>query len=295
MEEMSEQQVAELVDSIETTGEAPQEQLTEQQVQQLVFDGPDALMKHKLEYSANGKTVSEDIATILKRASQGYNYAQLSHELKSKEQQITDQWKKAQEIDQKWSRFESYAKENPQWYDHWNRAWELRDKLGNSPVEGDGGDISGIDARLTTLLDQRLGPIQEFIQKQQAESQQAAIRQQDQALDAEIKETRKKFSSIDFDQSDPETGKTLEWQVLEFAHERGMGFEDAFKVFYHDKLLSSRLEEEKTKWAKDQESNFRRGILGKEPSTAKTSRQPDFSQSSWDQVAEYAAKSLGFS
>jgi len=74
-----------------------------------------------------------------------------------------------------------------------------------------------------------------------------------------------------------------------------MGFRDAFKVFYHDKLIATRLEEEKAKWADEHKANVRRGILGEsKPSTQGKTSQPDFSKSSWDQVAEYASKQLGF-
>jgi len=299
MADHSAEEVAEMIENIEKTGEATpspkaeDSQTSDESIRQLIFEGPDALMKHKLEYTANGKKVSEDIATILQRASKGYNYAQLAHDLKQREQHVSSQSQQAAQINEKWSKFETYAKENPKWYDHWTRAWEQREQL---PVDGagDSTQMGGVDdSRLTALLEQKLEPIREFITKQQAQSEQLQLREQDQALDQEIKETRNEFPSIDFDKSDPESGKTLQWQVLEFANERNMGFRDAFKVFYHDKLIATRLEEEKAKWAGEHKANMRRGILGEsKPSQAKTS-QPDFSKSSWDQVAEYATKQLG--
>lgn len=291
-DEFTDDDVAALVDNIERTGEAnpQQSEKTQEQIDKLVFDGPDSLMKHKLEYTANGKTVSEDIATILKRASQGYNYAQSAHELKEKQRLVDSQAQEATQISEKWSKFEKYAKENPKWYDHWNTAWENR----ANPVGNEQAPEGGIDDnRLTALLEQKLEPIREFITRQQSEQQTMQIREQDQALDQEIKETRAANPSIDFDHSDAETGKTLQWQVLEFANERGMGFQDAFKVFYHDKLLSTKMEEEKAKWAKDQEANAKRGIIGTSSTSEKKTIQPDLSKSSWDQVAEYAGKQLG--
>jgi hypothetical protein len=285
---------------VENIGEAnPQgdqgEQIAEGgQPQGLTFGGLDDLLKHKLEYTANGRSVSEDIATILKRASQGYNYAQLAHELKEREAHVSTQAQTATETQEKWAKFENFAKENPAWYEHWSAAWEQRNNpVGEQPADAESGGFD--DSRITALLEQKLEPIREFMTKQQAQSEQLHIREQDQALDQEIKETRGEFPSIDFDKSDPETGKTLQWEVLNFANEKGMGFRDAFKVFYHDKLLASRMEEEKAKWAKDQEANMRKGILGETPtSDGKTPIQPDLSKSTWDQVAEYAGKQLGF-
>jgi hypothetical protein len=293
--------VEKLVENIETTGEAnpPEGDAStggqDSNLNQLMFEGPDALMKHKLEYTANGKQVTEDIETILKRASQGYNYAQLAHELKERTKMVDEQATKATETSDKWSKFESYAKENPKWYDHWTQAWEQRDQLptgdGVSTQQQDGGFD---DSRLTALLEQKLEPIREFITKQQSQAEQLQLREQDQALDQEIKETRAEFPSIDFEKSDAESGKTLQWQVLEFANERGMGFRDAFKVFYHDNLLSSRLEDEKAKWASEQKNQMRNGIMGTgEPPKDGKTMQPDFKSSSWDQVADYAANQLG--
>jgi hypothetical protein len=299
MAEYSEDDVKEMIENIDATGEAnPKGQEggraeAETQIQQLIFDGPDSLLKHQLEYTANGKTVKEDIQTILKRASQGYNYAQLSHELKERQRLVDQQAQEATGINEKWSKFEKYAKENPKWYDHWTRAWEQRDQLSAGGAESQLRAQGFDDSQITAILEQKLEPIREFITKQQAEKDQLQLREQDQALDQEIKETKAAFPSVDFDKSDPETGKTLMWQVLEFANQRGMGFQDAFKVFYHDKLLASQMEEKKAEWAKEQEAARKKGIIGNMPTSKKDPLQPDFSKSTWDQITEYAGKQMG--
>lgn len=287
--------VEQLVDNIENTGEAdpaPKEEITEETAK-LIFDNPDSLMSHKLEYTANGKQVSEDIATILKRASQGYNYAQQVNALKDQQTEIERAKQEAQSVQEKWSKFESYAKENPKWYDHWTTAWESRDSnpQGMGQADGDGGEI---DSRLTALLDQKLGPIQEFMNSQQKAKADADMQASDKQLDEAIKSTRSEFSDIDFDASDPESGKTLEYQVLEYASQNGItDFNAAFKVFYHDKLVASQVEAKKAEWAKEEESKRRQGILGEMPVSKKDPSKPDFSKSSYDQIAEFAAKDLG--
>ena len=256
------------------------------------FASNDDLMKHQLEYTANGKTVKEDLATIIKRASQGYNYAQSMAGLKSRDAEIAQREQSIQGIADKWQKYEQYAQQNPQWYEHWTQAWDNRGIQAPGGGSGDGGEI---DSQLTALLDQKLQPFQEFMTSQQAERQQAEIREQDSALDQSIKSTREAFPSIDFDKSDPETGKTLEWQVLEFAHQEGMNdFNKAFKVFYHDNLIKSQIEQEKAKWAKEQEGNRRKGVLGDVPTKKANPKQADFNKASWDQVAEMAARDLGF-
>lgn len=294
MSDFSEQEVEQMVENIDRTGEAnPQEEKPQnEQPAQIVFDNPDALMAHKLEYTANGKQVSEDIATILKRASQGYNYAQLANGLKTREAEIAELENQAKQTNEKWSKFENYAKENPAWYDHWTRAWENR---GNAQAaHTPDGESSEFDSRITALLDQRLGPITEFMNSQQAVMEQADASNQDKALDADIKATRDQFSTIDFDKSDPDTGKTLEYQVLEFAHQKGYNsFSDAFKVFYHDKLMAHQLENEKAKWAKEQADKQRKGIIGESKVPTTPTGQPDLKNSSWDQIANFAAKSMG--
>lgn len=290
MEAQEELSGEKMVENIETTGEvAPPAQ--EPQKEKIVFDGPDALLGHKLEYTANGKKVVEDIGTILKRASQGYNYAQLANGLKTREQEILEKAQQASQMEERWSRFENYARENPEWYQHWSQAWEHRDQVGNQPQTDEGE----IEPRLAAMLEERLNPIQDFIRSQEAERAEAQIREQDQRLQAAIDSTRKEFPSIDFEASDPETGKTLEYQVLEFASQEGIrDFNKAFKVFYHDKLIASKLEEEKAKWAKEQETRAKYGFLGEPKLATKTSQNgPDYAKSSWDQVADFAAKKLG--
>jgi hypothetical protein len=295
-EELTEEQVEQLVTNIDETGLAnpPGKEEGATEPASLSFDNSDALMAHELEYTANGKTVKENLSTILKRASQGYNYAQLSHEQKERGKVLDEQSRVSTESEAKWGKFEKFAKENPKWLDHWNNAYENRDQA--LPTEAATTEQTGgfDDTRMLALLEQKLEPMRDHIEKQNAAKAQDELRSQDQALDQETKETRAEFPNIDFDDSDPETGKTLQFQVLEFAGERGMGFKDAFKVFYHDKLISTRMEDEKAKWTKEQSQNAKDGILGVKPTSTKSSNGPDFSNSSWDQVAEYAGKQLGF-
>lgn len=278
----------ELVENIERTGEAnPEpEKVVQEAPEKLVFDSPDSLMGHKLKYTANGKEVEEDLATILKRASAGYNYAQSMNQFKGERAEFEKQQAEIKQMADKWSRYESYAQENPDWYQHWSQAWEKR---GAAP--GDAGEIE--HTQLDSVLDQKLQPIQQFINQQQAAEQRRQMEQEDQALADQIKSTRDEHPSIDFDRSDPETGKTLEDQVLEYAYNEGLNdFNKAFKVFYHDKLIASKIEEEKAKWAKDQEDQRKRGIIGDAPTYKADPDRPNLSKMTWDQLTEMAGRDL---
>lgn len=289
---MSEDQVADLVKNIEETGNEhgtdDGQELQPEKPTGFQFGSLDDLLKHKLEYTVDGRKVEEDLSTILKRASAGYNYAQNTKRLKDEQEQWQQKVKQAEELDQKWSRYEKYAQENPKWFEHWDRAWQMREQgLGDDT----GGDSSEIDARLSALLDQRLKPITEFISQQEQHLTKAQMAAEDQKLDDEIKATRTANPSIDFDKTDPETGKSLEDQVLEFASKNGIpSFDAAFKVFYHDNLIALKTEEAKQSWSKEQKRNAKNGIIGifDEP-TKKPSRTSDYSGSSWDQIADFAA------
>lgn len=295
--------VKDLVHRIETTDSAepaPAKNQEEQQAQEtmrLVFDHPDKLMGHKLKYQANGKEVEEDIATILKRASQGYNYAQSVNALKSQQNDVAERMKAAEEMTGKWSKFEQYAKENPAWYQHWTNAWENRSQQSQGAPQGQQptGQSGDMLERINQLLDERLKPMQEHFTKQQLREQETAIREQDKVLDEQIKSTRKKYPSIDFDKTDPETGKSLEYSVLEFAQQNKIyDFGNAFKAFYHDNLVASEVENKKADWAKEQQENVKKGILGETAPKKGQAPAKSYKDSSWDQLTDHVSQLMGF-
>ena len=254
------------------------------------FKSDDELFGHKLKYKAGGKEVEEDLQTILKRASQGYHYAQQMAELKKQQEEFNPKIEQAQTLEEKYGRFETYAKENPDWYNHWEKAWNERGQQ-SLATEGEADPSSDIEARINAILEDKLKTVNEFAQSVEDQKKQAEVQAQDRVLEKEIGDIREQYKDIDFDSTDPEDGKSLEYKVLEFQISNGLpSFEKAFKAFYHDNLVQRQVMKEKEAWVKEQQANAKKGIVEGQLTQQKT---PDFSNSSYDQITDYAIKSLG--
>ena len=296
--------VDQMVNNIETTDdingnqpERPEELTPDEAVEKpgesLSFKTVDDLLKHKLSYKTdNGKDVEEDLATILQRASGGYHFAQRMNEYKqlmaeydTKHKPLIEQTTQLQE---KYGKFEEYAKENPEWYDHWSNAYENRHNLGTQSGEIQNDEQTNIQAMLKDMLSQELGPVKEFMTSQQQAVSQQQVTEQDRELSDAVNKTREQFSNIDFDKTDPATGKSLEYETLEFMHKTGIAdFNTAFKAFYHDNIVKMQVENARDSQVKADQELKKNGILGIK-TTPSAKRTPNLQGKNLDQLMEMA-------
>lgn len=265
--------------------------------QALSFKSPDDLLGHKLKYKTDrGKEVEEDIKTILTRAGAGYHFAQKMGEynnlMNEYNSNLKPQYEEAMKLKEKYGKFEEYAKENPDWYDHWTKAYEQRGSYNIDGVEDSGvNDSEHMRNMFKEMLAQELGPVREFMQSRQTEDSQAKITAEDQALDAEIVKTRESFPNIDFDRTDPETGMSLEHQVLDFMYKSGIkDFSAGFKAYYHDNLVKMQVEQAQERAQKDAAERKKNGIIGISTTPQKSARPSNHSQKNYDQLMELALK-----
>ena len=276
----------------EAAPEAPQDgEQAEETPAGYQFKSDDDLLAHKWKYKANGKEIEEDFGTILKRASQGYHYAQQMADLKRQQEEYDPKISRAQELEEKYGKFEAYAKENPEWYNHWQNAWQNRGTEGLQS-EGQSNPAQDIDARVNAILEDKLKTVNEFAQSVEEQKKQAEVEAQDRALQEEIESIRSKYEDIDFDKTDPDSGKSLEYEVLEFQIQNGLNsFDKAFKAFYHDQLVNREVMRQKEAWLKEQQKAAKEGIVQGQSTREKTY---DHKNSSYDQINDHIMKEYGF-
>lgn len=268
---------------IDDVTEKPQETPEEYQFR---FKTPEELLQHKWQYKAAGKEVEEPFETILKRASMGYDYAQKMAEFKRQQEEFQPKLEQAEEL-QKYAEWQKYAQENPDWYDHWVNAWENRGNPTPEQVEQDPG--LDIESRIGKILDERLKPFEDYSKTLEEQQKSYETKQADDKLNSDIMKVREQYADIDFDATDPETGKSLEYSVLEFQIQNGLNsFDQALKAFYHDQLIERAVMQQKEQLLKDQQKSQRQGIV----TDRSTSRNFDVSKSNYDQLAEHALRSL---
>ena len=240
--------------------EAPQETQTQDVVQSdsPVESKPDDQL---FEYQVNGKTVKEDLNTILKRAGMGYNYAQHMSEFKQKQTELEARMQQAQELESQWKPYHQYAQENPEWASHWKSAYENRfnsfdGQQTQQPFSGQ--QTTEPNNELMTLKN-------EFLELKKAydnDRQTRMVQEQDLELNNQINEVKKQYPDIDFTYTDPSTGKSLEYQVLEHGSTHGINsFKAAFRDFYHDQLVSLAASKAKEAAAKELQQRQQKGFM----------------------------------
>jgi len=303
MADFTDDQVDEMVSNIEShddingTQDEPKqseeqpnnEEPKQEQIEQaLSFKTRDDLMKHKLSYrTGKGKEVEEDLATILQRASGGYHYAQNMGEYNKLMETYNTEHKPgieaANTLKDKYGKLEDYAKENPEWYDHWTNAYETRHTgLPSGEVLPD-QQQPNMQNMFKDMLSQELGPIKEYMTSQQLQLQNAEFSAQDNAFGKVVEDTRKAHPNVDFDHTDPATGKSLEHQTLEYMKQTGIDdFNTAFKAYYHDNLVKMQVEAAIQQRDKTEVDRRKSGIVDVKPGF-RNSRPVDHKKS-WDEL-----------
>jgi len=269
---------AEGVDQVE---QQPEEQQPEEAAG-FNFKSLDDLYAHKLKYTASGKEVEESLSDILKRASQGYHYSQRMSELKTQEKDWQRQLSESQAMADKYREIDQYARDNPEWFDYWNNAYQNRSLPVGSPDQTGGFD----PAQITSLIDQKLAPFQETIQQQRERMENERISQEDAALESQVQATRQEFSDVDFSATDPNTGVSLENKVFQFMVDNGISdFNKAYKVMDYDNIMARRIEASKADLVKQEQMKRRNGIVSETSGQAKTPPAPiDYSKMTHDQL-----------
>lgn len=243
---------------------------TPEPVQESPPQAQEAAPVQEFEYTANGKTIKEPLDTILKRASQGYNYAQHMSELKNQQAEFETQRAEALQLQQKYGEIDKYAQENPEWNDHLQKSWESRFDITGGQGAVEDTQQQGIPSQFVNEFNE----MKSFVENIKAE-------RADAAYEASVNKVKESHPDVDFSATDPDTGRTLEQQVLDYAQQNGIGrFEPAFKAFYSDQLVERARMQAKEQLAGDLQKRSKAGLLG-------TSQAPARTQSEWEYPSNY--------
>lgn len=257
-----------------------------------------------IPYTASGKDLNEPLSSVIKRAQQGYNYAQLveQHKLKTSHQEAEYQNRQAQlqQLEQQWKPYHDYASQNPQWAEHVRQSWESRfaqpdnfykdlSQAGNNQTQ-DKPNYS-----IPPELSQKISQMEQFIEGVKQREVNAQRAQEDQALAHEIDSIKKSYPDIDFHHTDPETGESLELKILRHAQEKQIhNFGAAFKDFYFDQLMERSVIKAKEDATKALTAQHKSGFLATSSKPLLTSSfdksSPDLKNMSYHRLMDMAAQ-----
>lgn len=265
-----------------------------------------------ITYKASGKDRTETLDTILKRASKGFDYAQLVNQHKQQvdqwQSQFNERQRQLQEMEQRWKPYDEYAAQNPGWGEYVRDQWQSRfnwqnpgqnaGQMQQSEFDPNQNSQASNNMHLPPEVRQELAEMRQFRQSMERERQLARQAQEDQNLHNEIQNVRNQYSDIDFDNTDPETGESLEAQVLRHAQQNRIhNFAAAFKDLYFDKLLDRHVMKAKENVAKQMQQQTKQGFIAKsDNSMLSPNRSPQNNVSrarSWNEFADAVIADMG--
>lgn len=209
-------------------------------------------------------------------------FGELNKKLADYDKQLKDYTGKYQQLESKYNEFkqiDDWARSNP---DKWNaltEQWKQQVSQMN-PVQ--------LPPELQQKLEQHDQILTQFQQEQVARRHQA----EDQALGTEIESIRKNYPNLDFDAPD-QTGRSLEYRILEYATQNGIpSFRAAFRDYCFDQLTKKAEEQGREKVSRTMSQTTKAGLLGKSPAP-KQSAQADITGKNYDQIHEMILQSMG--
>lgn len=206
---------------------------------------PTAQEIKEYELMVGGKTIKAKEDQILKWAQMGYSAPNEIGTLRKQLDSWTQKEAALKELESRYKTIDDYARQNPQWLQFIQNQYEQ-----------------------TLAQQQQANPLLNEFQtlKQQVDElaqykNNIVMQQEDQAYLTELESVKKSYPKIDLSTPD-ETGKSLEYKILEHAQQNGIKkFSTAFKDYMHDELLKMKEEEAKEKLIKDKQAKSKLGIL----------------------------------
>ena len=282
---MSEGDVDALLQSIENSPakEIPMHDAAPAQSQTPQTPAPTAAPEYEITW--NGKAIKAPIDKITQWASQGYDYAQKMGEFNKSRTEYEARQKALSEMEGRYKPIDEYVRQNPEWWNHVTQSFESRAQAGGADP---------VMSKVQEILQSKLQPIEQYIQSQSNKEQAQQREAEDGRLKSDISSIREQYKDLDFDTAD-DTGKSLEYKVLEYAAQNGINsFKTAFRDFHHDTLLKLAEERGKQQVVKDTQKRTKLGLLGStQAPTKQLTAATDVKAKSYDALYQEALQELG--
>lgn len=189
---------------------------------------------------------------LLKWGQMGRNAPQKIGELNQNLTKAQEQLKKLEEYRQ----IDEWAQKNP---DIWSKITQSYQNP-SQQIQEQTQIPAEVQQYLQPLM-QQLTEMKSFVSEIQKEREQGKLKQEDTALDQEIKSIREQHADLDW-QSPDESGLTLEQRVLEHASKLGTtSFKAAFRDMNHETLLQRATLKAKEELIKERRQKSKLGLL----------------------------------
>jgi hypothetical protein len=235
----------------------------------------------EFELTVGGKSIKAKRDQVLQWAQMGYD---APNKIRTLTQDLDGWKKKYSEAEPKWKSMEAkygeidkFVQEKPDFWDHVVQSYQQRNQALSDQSNPLAQTVSQLQAQVQSLVQYK-----DQVEKQQS---QMRVQQEDQAYTQTLEGIQKQYPDFDFVTPNAE-GKSLEYEILEFAQQRGIkDFEVAFKAFKHDDLIKRAESRAKEYLTKEKQKNTKLGVLGITPTPTKRVSS-DHRGKSWNQLSE---------
>lgn len=201
-------------------------------------------------------------------------FGELNKRIQESQKQLQEWQNKYQTLEGSFNTYrdvDNWAKANPQQWQSLTEAWRQQVSQMN-PAQ--------LPPEVQQKLEQHDQILTQFQQEQVARRHQA----EDQALGTEIESIRKSYPNLDFDAPD-QTGRSLEYRILEYATQNGIpSFRAAFRDYCFDQLTKKAEEQGREKVSRTMSQTTKAGLLGRDPAP-KRSSQADITGKNYDPLS----------
>lgn len=252
---------------------------------QVETEAPQTIPEFK--FTAYGKEIKipQNDPRINQWLSMGYEapnrFGELNKKIQAYEKQLQEGTSKYQQLEQSLNSYkdvDNWAKANPEQWQSLTDAW--RQQLNQNPAQ--------LPPEVKQKLEQHDQILNQFQQEQVARRHQA----EDHALGTEIESIRKSNPNLDFDAPD-QTGRSLEYRILEYATQNGIpSFRAAFRDYCFDQLTKKAEEQGREKVSRTMSQTTKAGLLGRDPAPQR-STQVNVQGKNYDQIHEMILQSMG--
>lgn len=237
------------------------------------------------DLTVGGKQIKAKRDQVLQWAQMGYSapdkIRKFTQELEAYKQKEA-QFKEWQE---KYGPIDEYVRQKPEFWDHVTKSWDQR----NQSLQ----DQSNPLAQVVSQLQTQIQDLSQFKSQVESERTQARVKQEDTEYLSTFEKVKTSYPDIDFVTPNAE-GKTLEYEVLEFAQERGIkDFDIAFKAYKHDELMKRAESKAKESFLKEKQKNTKLGVLGITPAPTKSRPATSVRSKSYDDLADEIREEFG--
>jgi hypothetical protein len=255
---------------------------TETQTDSSVSGAAGQTVAEEYEFKWNGKPVKGTREKVLTWASQGYDYAQQVARMKAEREAWEQETAQIRQINE-------YAAKNPQWYDHWKKAYESRDSLSqNVQANPQTGDDP------IAPLRQQLEELNKFRDEIMTQRQREQAEREDKELSKEVEDIRKNYPTLDWNTLD-DNGHDLEMRVMKYGHENGFKtFRAAFRDLMFDDAVKHHLGSQAEAKKKSIQADAKKGVVdrSKQPFGRNEAPPKNIKNQSYEDIANEIRQDL---